>query len=94
MLSHRSGSYHEASLQLPVYQGRNLPQLAPDTPAPQHGLPLELGTRLAAAPEKAPTEFEVTEADMLDALHAITAGDFMEEAGQPGGTLRQEHVDP
>lgn len=75
-LAHRSDSFQEASLQLPgelpVYQGSALPQLAPDTPAPQHGVPLDLGTRHAAAPEKTPPHFEVTDADMLDALHAIT----------------------
>jgi hypothetical protein len=55
-----------------MFQASALPNLAPEMPLPEPHVPAELDIRSGDLSNSGSQHFEVTDADMLDALHAIT----------------------
>ena len=72
MLAQRCGSFQAAAPQPPMFQDSTLPDLAPKLPLPESHAPADLDVRNGDLSNSGSQQFEVTDADMLDALHAIT----------------------
>lgn len=72
LLGQRSATFPAAAPQPPMFQASALPNLAPEMPSPEPHVPAELDTRSGGLSNSGSQHFEVTDADMLDALHAIT----------------------
>lgn len=72
LLAQRSASFQAAAPQPPMFQGGALPDLAPELPVPEPLAPPDRDMQPLEKPDSGSMQFEVTDADMLDALHAIT----------------------